>query len=182
MQLLNTTSILPLHTQLVIWKRFIRILKVGRHLFASAGIGIGLCTWIVLTKISGVQNDSTILSVMLYNLGLCWSAGLALFALLDARSRFQDYKRAKDLFYENGFKPRIAKLYTHSKCQRDAIRVAAKDLGLLKQLDHFYFNQGYRWYHIFPDFLSKRPWLLLSKRYWQKTLFEPRYASNYFFW
>ena len=103
-------------------------------------------------------------------------------ALLDTRSRFQDFKRAKDLFFENGFKPRIAKLYIHSKCQRDAARVAAKDLGLLEQLNSFYQNQGYHWYHIFPDFIIKKPWIVFSRRFWRKTLFEPQYTSTHFLW
>jgi hypothetical protein len=104
------------------------------------------------------------------------------FALLDARSRFQEYKRAKDLFFENGFKSRIAKIYMHSKCQRDAARIAARDLGLLKQLDSFYQAQGYHGYHIFPDFLLKKPWIVFSRRYWRKTLFEPQYTSIHFLW
>jgi hypothetical protein len=103
-------------------------------------------------------------------------------ALLDARSRFQDYKRAKDLFFENGFKSRIAKIYIFSKCQREAARVAARDLGLLEPLDLFYQDQGYHWYHVFPDFLYKKPRIILSRRYWRKTLFEPRYTSMHFLW
>ena len=152
------------------WNRFIRLLAVGRHLFIISAVGLVLC------YCSGIFSSAA------YGLGFCWGVGLVVLPLLDARSRFQDYKRAKDLFFENGFKPRIAKIYIYSKCQRDAVRVAAKDLGLLEQLDYFYQTQGYRGYHIIPDFIFKKPWLLFSQRYWRKTLFEPHYTSSYFLW
>ncbi len=114
-------------------------------------------------------------------LGFC-SVMVAIFAILDVRSRYQDYKRAKDLFFENGFHPRIARLFIHSRCQRDAIRVAARDLGLAGELARFYSDMGYQWFHILPDFIFKRPYILFSRRYWQKTLFESYYRSRYFFW
>jgi hypothetical protein len=150
---------------------------VGRYLLFAAGLGQILCYRILVSDYFTYQEG-----LFWAGLTLLLSSGLTLFALLDARSRFQDYKRAKDLFFENGFRPRIAKLFIHSRCQRDAARVAAKDLGLLTQLDHFYQSQGYRWYHIFPDFVFKRPWLIFSQKYWQKTLFQTEYTSTYFLW
>ena len=80
----------------------------------------------------GLQKSTGVFSSALYGALSCWSVGIVVLTFLDARSRFQDYKRAKDLFFENGFKSRIAKIYVYSKCQRDAVRVAAKDLGLLE--------------------------------------------------
>jgi hypothetical protein len=164
------------------WNRFLRLWAVGSNLLFSAAVGLVLCYWIIVSDAFGWQKDTGVFSNALYGLLACWSVGIIVVALLDARSRFQDYKRAKDLFFENGFKPRIAKIYIYSKCQRDAARIAAKDLGLLEQLDCFYQNQGYHWYHIFPDFLFKKPWIIFSRRYWQKTLFEPQYTSRHFLW
>jgi hypothetical protein len=155
---------------------------VGRNLFYSITSGLVLCHWILGSDAFGWQKDTGTISSALYGLVPFLSVGLVVMAFLDARSRFQDYKRAKDLFFENGFKSRIAKIFIHSKCQRDAVRVAAKDLGLLEQLDHFYQTQGYRCYHIFPDFLFERPWIVFSRRYWRKTLFEPQYTSIHFLW
>ena len=164
------------------WNRFIRLLAVGRNLFFSAALALVLSYWIIVSGAFGGQKGSGVFSSVLYGILPCWSVGMVVLALLDARSRFQDYKRAKDLFFENGFKSRIAKIYIHSKCQRDAARVAAKDLGLLEQLDFFYQSQGYHWYHIFPDFISQKPWIVFSRRYWRKILFESHYNSIHFPW
>jgi hypothetical protein len=178
----NNTHMFRSNIQLVTWNRFLRLLAVGRHLFFAAALGLVLCYWILVFDVFEWQKGSGVFSSAIYGLPLCWSVGLVVLALLDTRSRFQDYKRVKDLFFENGFKSRIAKIYICSRCQRDAVRVAAKDLGLLEQLDHFYQTQGYHWYHIFPDFVFKKPWLIFSQRYWRKTLFEPQYTSIYFLW
>lgn len=182
MQPLYHTHMFRSNIQLVMWNRLLRFLAVGRHLFFAAALGLVLSYWILVSDVFEWQKGSGLFSGAIYGLPFCWSIGSVVLALLDARSRFQDYKRAKDLFFENGFKARIVKIYIYSRCQRDAVRLAAKDLGLLEQLDHFYQTQGYYWYHIFPDFVFKKPWLIFSQRYWRKTLFEPQYTSIYFLW
>ncbi len=160
----------------------LRLLAVGRNLFFAAALGMVVCYLIIVSDAFGWLPDSGVFSSALYVFLSCGSVGLVVVALLDGRSRFQDYKRAKDLFFENGFKTRIAKIYIYSKCQRDAARVAARDLGLVEQLDYFYQSQGYRWYHIVPVFIIKKPWIVFSRRYWRKTLFEPHYTSVHFLW
>ena len=182
MQALNQTNEFLTNRHLVLWNRIVRLTAVGRSIFFSAGLGLILSYWIIVSDAFGWRQDSGVFSGVPYGLLSSWSVGLVVLSLLDARSRFQDYKRAKDLFFVNGFKSRIAKIYIHSKCQRDAARVAAKDLGLLEQLDYFYQSQGYHWYHIFPDFIFKKPWIVFSRRYWHKTLFEPQYTSIHFLW
>jgi hypothetical protein len=159
-----------------------RFSSVGRNLFFAAAMVVGLWIWVMSSVATAWWQNPGIFSGVLPLLLSCWSAGIVLVALLDARSRYQEYKRAKDLFFEKGFKPRIARLYGHSKCQRDAARVAAKDLGLLEQLDSYYRGRGYRWYHLFPDFVFAKPWILFSRRYWRRTLFAPHYTSNHFLW
>ena len=179
---LGHTNAFLANPHLVKWYQILRFSAVGRTHFLSAALGLALCYWIMVSDTFGWLKGSGEFSSALYGFLSCWSIGIVVLALLDARSRFQDYKRAKDLFFEKGFKSRIAKIYIHSKCQRDAARVAAKDLGLLRQLDYFYQTQGYQWYHIFPDFIFRKPLLLFSRRYWRKTLFEPRYTSIHFLW
>lgn len=105
-----------------------------------------------------------------------------LFAQKDAFSRFQNYKRAKDLFFENGFKTRIVKVFINSRCQRDAIKVAAHDLGMKKELTRYYYVLGYRWYHMIPDIIFKQPSLLATAKFWKNTLLVPHYQSKYFLW
>jgi len=143
---------------------------VGRFLFLTAFPGGLLWYYFINSGSSGSP---------IWNLG---PGMLVIFALLDARSRLQDYKKAKDLFMENSFKPRVANLFIHSKCQREAVRIAAMDLGHINSLDRYYREKGYRWYHIIPDFALKRPSLILTPRYWKKTLFAPNYSSLYFLW
>ena len=177
----NTDTFLA-NRHLVAWKRIQRLYAVARNHFFLAALGMVLSYWIVFSDAFEGQKGSGISSSVLYGLLSCWSVGIVVLALLDARSRLQDYKKAKDLFYKNGFKSRIANIYIHSKCQRDAARAAAKDLGLLDLLDCYYKSQGYHWYHIHPDFLFKKPWIIFSRRYWQRTLFQPQYTSNHFLW
>ncbi len=110
----------------------------------------------------------------------CFS--IACVAILDSRSRYQDYKRAKDLFFENGFHPRIAGLFLRSRCQRDAAFVAASDLGYQAQIHTFYRQKGCRWYHFLPDAVFKRPGLVISRKFWRYTLFSPAYKSRFFSW
>ena len=182
MQSLNHTNTFLANRRSIMWNRILRLSVVGRNLFVFAVLGSVFCYWIIVSDAFGWQKGSGLFSSAIDALLLCWSVSLFVFASLDARSRFQDYKKAKDLFFENGFKSRIAKIYIYSKCQRDAARVAAKDLGLLEQLDFFYQGQGYFWYHIFPDFIFKKPWIVFSRKYWRKTLFEPQYTSIHFLW
>ena len=177
--LLHVEAMYPIsdiHPGVIVYKRMTRLLAVGRLLFVTAILaGILCCRCISLAM--GPPD-----AVAGYGIPAIYLGALVLFSILDARSRFQDYKRAKDLFFENGFRPRIAALFIHSRCQRDAARIAARDLGLERDLDRFFRDRGYRWYHILPDVVLKRPALILSRRYWRKTLFQPGYTSPHFLW
>lgn len=165
---------------IVLCNRLIRLFQVSRFLILTALAGIMLCYY--FTGV-GLWKTDTGTSARLLNILTALAGGmLPVFATLDARSRFQDYKKAKDLFFKNGFKPRIANLFIHSKCQRDSVIVAAQDLGFACQLNRYYHEKGYRWYHILPDITFKRPSLFFTQRYWKKTLFVPCYTSKYFLW
>ena len=107
---------------------------------------------------------------------------LIAFAQLDALSRFQNYKQAKDLFFENGFKKRIADIFVNSRCQRDAIKIAAIDLGVENQLCRYYDDLGYRWFHIIPNVVFHKPAVLFTRMFWKKTLLAESYTSKYFLW
>ena len=162
--------------------RIIRFIRIGcfLHLTALAGV---LIFWESLSLISVVRTGGeSFLFQALYTLTAVYGALLFLFAELDVLSRYQNYKKAKDLFHENGFDPRIARLFVHSRCQRDAVGVAARDLGIKDELLRYYNGLGYRWFHILPDFVFKRPMICFSFRYWQKTLFESRYRLKHFLW
>ncbi len=103
---------------------------------------------------------------------------LPIFAQLDARSRFQNYKLVKDYLWQYGFEPRIIKLFIRSRCQRDAVLTAASELGMQTQCKTFFKNQGYKWYHLFPDKIFSKPGFLFTKHFWSQTLFAKTYYSK----
>ena len=98
-----------------------------------------------------------------------------LMAQLDARSRYQNYKLAKDKLQLYGFQPRLIKPLSKSKCQRDAVKAAASELGMLKPCREYFTKMGYKWYHIVPDIIFKRPQALLTSDFWRTTLFARTY-------
>lgn len=101
---------------------------------------------------------------------------------LDAYSRYQDYKRVKDLLYIHGFRERIMKPYSRSRCQRNAISEAALQLGMLPMLNEYFYQAGYRWFHIIPTILIEKPLIFFTRHYWYSTFLVPRYESKYFNW
>lgn len=132
------------------------------------------------------------LFVMHANLGLWLSHGaypfkvlllgyiicLPVFAQLDVRSRYQNYKQAKDQLYLYGFRSRILIPYMKSRCQRDAIITAGEELGLGQAVREFYSAHGYKWYHLFPDFAFSHPYYLLTPYFWKNTFFKEKYRAK----
>ncbi|OQY52866.1 MAG: hypothetical protein B6230_01660 [Desulfobacteraceae bacterium 4572_89] len=165
----------------VFYNRVIRFVRVGVLLHLTAMGGISLCFWFGSLVLSALGQEKDFF-FMFHGFIACYGFVLVLFAELDAISRYQNYKKAKDLFHENGFKKRIVNLFVCSRCQRDAIKVAAKDLGLLEKLCKHYDLLGYGRYHILPDFIFSKPLIFFSRKYWIKTLFEKKYESKYFLW
>ena len=165
----------------IIFERTYRYIRAALllHLISIIGFAGSL-----LFAVRGVQfmNYGWTINACLFFFFAVYSMSLIFFSQFDAMSRYQNYKQAKDLFFENGFKLRIANLYAISRCQRDAVKIAARDLGIEKQLIGHYKNLGYRWYHLLPDFIFKRPNLIFTKKYWQRTLFVKKYYSKHFYW
>ena len=158
--------------------RFFHFFKVGRILFLIAFLGIVFGQYCSGSSNLSFSTEPT--QWVIVFIATAIGKIMPIFAILDARSRFQDYKKAKDLFFKNGFNPKIANLFIHSKCQRDAALVAAGDLGVGPDLKRYYKKKGYRWYHILPDFTFKRPGIYFTITYWKATLFASNYKSEYF--
>ena len=78
----------------------------------------------------------------------------------------------------HGFDLRILKPARKSRCQRDAIQVAAEELGYGIICKTYFRSFGYRWYHLLPEFVFQKPQFLLSKYFWRTTFFTPFYASK----
>ena len=100
---------------------------------------------------------------------------ISIFAELDARSRFQNYKQLKDQLYAYGYQERLLRCMLHSRCQRDAAYVACKELNFGDQVKDYFFNKGYRWYNIIPDFVFSHPQFLLTAAFWKTTFFVSTY-------
>ncbi len=101
---------------------------------------------------------------------------------LDAYSRYQNYKMVKDMLYKNGFRGLIVKPFSKSQCQREAVKEAACQLNMDKQVKKYFYDSGYRWFHIIPTVLLENPLLFFTKGYWITTFFVPNYRSKYFIW
>ena len=113
----------------------------------------------------------------------CWLASFFLanmvLSQLDARSRWQNYKQIKDYLYGFGYRERIFKPVLNSSCQRHAALIAAEELGYRELVEAFFRLQGYRWYHIPPDFVFSHPQFLLSRHFWRTTFFAPTYHPKH---
>lgn len=132
----------------------------------------------IAPSIAEINTGTNYLYAGLKNYAIVFLVSLPLFSQLDARSRFQNYKQIKDQIYLYGYKERILAPVLKSKCQRDAAWLAAKELGLEKQCKLYFWENGYRWYHLFPDFLFNKPQFLFSIYFWRTTFFTPRYTSK----
>ena len=112
----------------------------------------------------------------LYAIGFLIS--LPFFSQLDARSRYQNYKQIKDQIYMYGYDERIFKPVLKSRRQRDAAWLSAKELGYGSKCSAYFRSHGYRWYHILPDFVFKKPQFLLTGYFWRTTFFSPTYVPK----
>lgn len=111
------------------------------------------------------------LSAITITLTACAALGIALFAEADARSRFYQYLRVRHILARHGWKPRIVDPLLYSRCQRDAARVAATQTGYRDEIDRYFYDQGYRWYHVVPDALVKDPTYFFNRQFLQSSFF-----------
>lgn len=120
-----------------------------------------------------LERDTALRFLLL--LPLLWSP---LFPQLDARSRYQDYKMAVDCFNQYGFDERLVRHFVKSRCQRDAVLVAAARLGFANECRNCFAGYGYRWYHILPDVVFEKPVVLLSWAFYRQTFFAKTYRCK----
>lgn len=109
---------------------------------------------------------------------IAFLVSLPFFSQLDARSRFQNYKQIKDQIFLYGYDERIFKPVLKSRCQRDAAWLSAQELGYGTRCKSYFRSHGYRWYHILPDFVFRKPQFLFTSYFWRTTFFSPKYISK----
>ena len=166
----------------VLWMRASRYFQTAYllHLMAIASIFL---SYIFTKEFLILWNSAeSSLKLILNGFGSFYFFTLILFSQFDACSRYQNYKLAKDRLYKYGFDSRLLKPFMYSRCQRDAIATAAKDLKFQKEWKQLNIELGFRWYHVLPLIVKRNPLVLLSKDYWSKTLFVSTYHSKYFLW
>jgi len=84
--------------------------------------------------------------------------------------------------YEYGFDVRLFRPFMYSRCQRDAIAVAAREMNYTTEWEKLNHELGFKWYHLLPHLVIKQPEILITIDYWNKTLFVKSYKSKYFLW
>jgi hypothetical protein len=104
--------------------------------------------------------------------------GVALFAEADARSRFQEYLRLRAVFSRWGWKLRIVEPVSYSRCQRDTALVAAVRSGYGAEIRQYFWDKGYRWYHIIPDAVLKRPGYVFTRQFMRSSFLVKSYKRR----
>lgn len=155
-------------------------LRVGRLLYWSLILFV-LESWIYGVQLINAWGKSSRIEMILWSICFLFSFVHIYLVLMDGWSRFQNYKRAKDLFFVHGFNERIAMMYIGSKCQRMAAETAAEELGIKEEVQAFYKTHGVKWFHYIPYFMVKEPLFLLKKRFWSRTFLEKNYTSKFDF-
>ena len=154
-----------------------RYFRIGRllHAMTAAELVLILVITVHFDLIAWIGEGGSLWKVLaLYPL---WS--MPIWAQLDARSRYQNYKQIKDQLYHFGYRERILRPVLTSRCQRDAALVAADELGYGADGRASMARAGYRWFHLLPDALFTRPWYLLHPAFIRTTFFAPRYHVRY---
>lgn len=156
-------------------------LLVGRMLHLMLLFGIILFFLAGRTALQYLDEGQYFLAG-LYGYFSLYGFTLPFFSQLDARSRYQNYKQAKDKIYEHGFQNRIVKPFMYSRCQREAVYMASKCLEKEKEYQLLRKHMAYKWYHILPRILIQHPSFFFTRKYWEITLFSATYKSRYFLW
>jgi hypothetical protein len=159
------------------WLNLKSYILAGRLLHSITFFEI-LLALLILPEILGLHVHSTIGFILKYYV-IVFILSLPIFSQLDARSRYQNYKQIKDQIYIYGWDLRIFNPILKSRCQRDAAMVSAMELGYGKDCQKYFKANGYRWYHLIPDFVFKKPQFLFTKYFWRTTFFTPRYIPKF---
>lgn len=162
--------------------RICRYLQTGYLLHLITLLAFVLCILGLLETIDVLKQSSDWKKPAFMIYLLLYSFSLLFFSQLDAYSRYQNYKMVKDKIFYYGFDSRILKPFVYSRCQRDAISVAVRELNYSNEWKNLMKTYDFKWYHILPHIIIKTPSVLFSKQYWIKTLFVKTYHAKYFLW
>lgn len=163
------------------FNKLFRFLKVGLFLHVMAIIGVVL-TFLAFQFASYYLLLENNFWAIVFSILMILCSTMPIFAELDALGRYQNYKQIKDVLFKMKYDDRLLKPFMHSKCQRDAVIVAAQDLKVEKKVKKFFFEKEYRFYHILPDAFMVNPLILFKRQFWIKILFAKHYELENFYW
>ena len=153
-------------------------LRVGKLLYWSLVLFL-LESWFYWVQFEASLEQSSLIWVAFWFSCFLFSFVHIFLVIMDGWSRFQNYKRAKDLFFIHGFNSRIPEMYLGSKCQRNAAIVAAEELGYKDEIMDYFQGRGIRWYHYIPYFMLHDPLFLFRNYFWERTFLEKVYESKF---
>lgn len=87
-----------------------------------------------------------------------------------------DYVRITDALHTykkwDSFPDLIYHRFKGSHCQRQAMQLAAWTVNsaALWEVNARLHRDGYRWWHVMPDWFYKRPMFVLNRRFWKSFL------------
>lgn len=166
----------------VLIMRLIRYLQIGYLLHGITIVSLALTILFAKMSLFQISPETDPFRLALYLFLTLYFLSLIFFSQLDARSRYQNYKLVKDKLFEYGFKIRLLKPFVYSRCQRDAISVAANELQYHTEWKQLILHLGFKWYHVLPHLVVREPRILFTREYWDKTLLVKTYHSKYFLW
>lgn len=153
-------------------------LRVGKLLYWSLVLFV-LESWFYWVQFEASLEQFSLLWVAFWFSCFLFSFVHIFLVIMDGWSRFQNYKRAKDLFFIHGFNSRIPEMYLGSKCQRNAAIVAAEELGYKDEIMAYFDGKGIKWYHYIPYFMIHDPMFLFRNYFWERTFLEKVYESKF---
>lgn len=155
-------------------------LQVGRLLHWSLILFL-LESWFYWVQFDNSLERSSLILVAFWFGCFLFSFVHIFLVIMDGWSRFQNYKRAKDLFFIHGFNSKIADMYLGSKCQRNAAIVAAEELGYESEIVNHFRSRGIKWFHYLPYFMINDPLFLFRNYFWERTFLEKFYEAKFDF-
>lgn len=166
----------------VLSMRILRYFQTGYLLHLITGLSVWMVFHWSEKLFIAIKSHDGIWQILLFGFLTGHFLSLLFFSQLDARSRFCNYKMIKDKLYEYGFDVRLFRPFMYSRCQRDAIAVAAREMNYTTEWEKLNHEFGFKWYHLLPHLVIKQPEILITTGYWNKTLFVKSYQSKYFLW
>lgn len=149
----------------------LRYLRASPLPHATALASAAVCAALALAAL-GHLDDGSRRTATVYGVMAAGWLGLACIALMDGFSRYREYRRIKAMLTRHGWNRRVFALVAGSRCQRDAALQAAHEAGHGHRAQRFFRALGYRWYHLFPDAVTRNPLRFFHPRF-LRTSFLP---------